>query len=873
MGSLALPVERRHGSPNKLKVGRSWHERPICVLGMTDHNVRVRWRRGWRAAVLAIATMVLAAVVLELGSPSVGWLDMPRRFAVVSLHWVKVHWLTSGALSVIVAILLYVFERRSPSSKLKSPGTAMRIKPHQLPGDTAFFTGRELELSDLKALLRGRQPGVPGMAIIAAVGGIGGTGKSALAIRAAHQLSGGFPDGQLYVNLHGTTLGFEPVDPLEALGGFLRALGVPSEDVPRNLEDAEGRYRSLLRDRRMLIVLDNAHSAAQVRPLLPASPTCAVLITSRAPLAELESAERVSLGAMPPHEATQLLGKVASHDRIAADPDAAAEIAAACSHLPLALRIAAGRLAARPAWTPRDLADRLADQRSRLSQLQLGDLAVRASFQVSYQTLPPELARLFRLLGLPEGPSIGVPATAAVLDQPVAEAEGLLEQLVDHNLLESPHLGRYRLHDLLRLFAHEQATSDEPESERTMALQRLLTFYLATTQQADQRLRPGRPLDGEPATSLQQLSFTDLDEAARWLEVERATLVKAVQQAAGLPPFARIAGELTTALRGFFELRSYFADWEQTSKAALRAARQRRDDRALATAHLNLGIVALQRHRRHEARWLLDEALSGYRKVADQLGQARALTSIGNLHRARGEYDLAVRSLEEGLDLRRKQGDCHGEAVTLHILGLVFVDQRDYKQGMARFEQSLALFDKLGDRWGQANVRLRLSEAYHRQGRDEDAIDALQQSLKLSRELGHRRQEAEALTQLGLLHHELLRGRPRSGPLRRLTWINAKMASLHLLAPVINRYRYKQAVAYLQDALRVCRSIKDPYGEAATLQHLGKVLQANGQNQQAQTHWKTAIALFEHLDAQREAAEVRSLVTQSSTPARRRTEP
>jgi hypothetical protein len=290
---------------------QSSHGRPIYITGLTDQDAPTRRRRGRRAAVLAAAAMVLAAVlVLELWSPSIGWLQTPRRFAVVSLHWVKVHRLTSSALSVILAIVsvAIALERRSEARKAarkpESRDNAVRAMPHQLPADTKVFTGREPELSRLKSLLGGRQPRPPGAAIIAAIEGIGGTGKSALAIHVAHQLSDEFPDGQLYVNLHGATLGLKPVEPLEALGGFLRALGVSSDDVPRQLDDATIRYRQLLLDRRILVVLDNAHSAAQVRPLLPASPTCAVLITGRMQLTELDGVERVSLGALSPNEAT-----------------------------------------------------------------------------------------------------------------------------------------------------------------------------------------------------------------------------------------------------------------------------------------------------------------------------------------------------------------------------------------------------------------------------------------------------------------------------------------------------------------------------------------------------------------------------------------
>jgi tetratricopeptide (TPR) repeat protein len=758
----------------------------------------------------------------------------------------------------------------------------VRAKPHQLPVDVTFFTGRESELSLLKARLGGREPGPLGMPRIVAIEGIGGMGKSALAIHAAHQLSDSFPDGQLYADLQGTALGLEPGYPeevaKEALGGFLRALGVLPEHVPSQVDEAAARYRSLLNGQRALIVLDNARDAGQVRQLLPASQTCAVLITSRTSLVELDGVQQMQLGAMSARESSQLLGRIAGHDRTAAEPEAATKIAVACGHLPLALRVAAGRLAARPTWPLQDLADRLADQHSRLSELHLGDLAVRASFQVSYQTLPPDLARSFRLLGLSQGPTIGAPAAAALFNQQVAPAGYLLERLVDLNLVANPqprrmanvsratvrtriqaawralisraagrnlsggrvanpqpgrredfHPARYLLHDLLRLFAYEQVISGEPEAERTTALQRLLTFYLATAQRADEQIRPRRPID-EGATSPQQLDFKDLDEATEWLEQERETLLSAVQQAASMPSFWRIAGRLSTALRGFFELRSYFADWAQTGKAALSAAKQQRDGRAVATACLDLGILALQRHRLDEAMRYLEDALSGYRDAGDELGQARALGSIGNLHRLRGEYDLAVHVIKKGLHFRRKQGDRHGEAVTLHLLGLVCINQGNHDQGVTLFQRSLDLFGGLGDFWGQANVMLRLGQAYHSQGRYKQAIETLQQTLKLSRQQGHRGREAEVFTELGLVYRDLR--------------------------------RYKQAVAYLRDALTVRRSVDDEYGEATTLRELGKVMKARGRRRQAQAHLRNAITMFERVGAWPEAAEVKALIVQ-----------
>jgi tetratricopeptide (TPR) repeat protein len=708
--------------------------------------------------------------------------------------------------------------------------------PADLPGDIPSFTGRSKELKTLQRLFAAtRRRRHAGLIVASAIAGKGGVGKTALAVHAAYQLQPQFPDGQLYVNLRGAER--QALQPGDVLARLLRALGIPSALIPEGVDERAGLYRRRLSRRRMLIVLDNAADEAQVRPLLPGGGSSAVLITSRALLAGLDTAATIRLDVLREDEALDLLGKLLGHARVEQEPEAAKAISRLCGYLPLAVRIAGAKLNANPHLPLTQFAQQLADQHRRLDTLHVGDLDVRASFALSYQQLPADRQHLFRLLGLQEGPSIGVPAAKALLNQRVKaedlEAEDLLDQLVDLDLLDRPILGRYQLHDLLRLFAHEQAISGEPESQRTTALQRLFTFYLATTQRADQRIRPGRPIDGELAESPQQLSFTDFGEAMRWLELERATLVSAVQQAAAIPSFSRIAGELANALRGFFELRSYFTDWEQTGEAALTAAKQDGDTRALATARLNLGIVAVTRHPLEPAMRLFEEALYGYKQVDDRLGQARALTSIGNLHRDQGQYELAARVLRKGLDLRRKQGDRHGEAVTLFLLGLA-VEQRNHKQGLAHFRQSLALFGELGDRWGQLNVRFRLGVVYRAQGRTAAAITAFEETLGLSRELGHRGREADALAQLGLL---------------------SKLG------------RHELSVKYLEDALSVRRSVGDQYGEAKTLRHLGEVHWANGQYQQARVCWETARAKFDGVGAQRETNEVQALLAAAEQPA------
>jgi tetratricopeptide (TPR) repeat protein len=702
--------------------------------------------------------------------------------------------------------------------------------PADLPRDIPSFTGRSEELETLRRLFAdaSRRPHA-GLIVVSAIAGKGGVGKTALAVHAAYQLKDQFPDGQLYVNLRGAER--QALQLGDVLARLLRALGIPSPLIPENVD--ERLYRRRLTRRRVLIVLDNAADEAQVRPLLPGSGSSAVLITSRAVLAGLDTADPIDLDVLREDEALDLLRTLERHGRVDEEPEAAKTICRLCGYLPLAVRIAGAKLDANRHLPLAHFAQQLADQHRRLDTLHVGDLDLRASFALSYQQLPANQRRLFRLLGLQEGPSIGVSAAEALLNQQMAEAEELeaeeleaeklLDQLVDLNLLDRPILRRYQLHDLLRLFAQEQAISVVPESKRTMALRRMFTFYLATTQRADQCIRPGRPLDGELSESPHQLTFTDLGEASKWLELERTTLVSAVQQAAAIPSFSRVAEELANALRGFFELRSYFTDWEQTGEAALTAAEQDGDTRAWATARLNLGIVAFQRHRPEPAMQLFEAALRGYEQVADRRGQARALTSLGNLHREQGQYELAVRVLKKGLNLRRKQGDRHGEAVTLFLLGLA-VEQGNHKQGLARFRQSLALFGELGDRWGQLNVIYRLGMVYRDQRR---TINAFEQTLELSRELGHRGREADALTQLGLLHYEL--------------------------------GHHEQSVTCLEDALSVRRSVGDQYGEATTLRHLGEVLWAQGKYQQARVRWEISRALFDGVGAQREADKLQAL--------------
>jgi hypothetical protein len=358
--------------------------------------------------------------------------------------------------------LCALFERSADELGLL-PDAPEPSVPREVPRPPADFTGRADEQARLRELIDSRGRGTEMR--VGAIDGMAGTGKSTLAIQVAHQLAGegAFPDGQLYVNLRGATAGLPPLEPVEALGRMLRSLGLDPAAIPTEVEEAAARFRSLAAERRMMVLLDDARGAEQVRPLLPASPTCVVLVTSRQILASLEGVRSLHLDVLSQEQALRLLGLIAGGARVWAEPQAAAELVHWCGRLPLAIRIAGARLAARPTWSIRELAAALADAARRLEALQVGEVTVRASFDVSLQALEESpdpvdraAAAAFGLLGLPDGPDLGVEIAARLLDQAVPVTHAVLERLVDAQLLETLRPGRYRFHDLLRVYARVQ---------------------------------------------------------------------------------------------------------------------------------------------------------------------------------------------------------------------------------------------------------------------------------------------------------------------------------------------------------------------------------------------------------------------------------
>jgi DNA-binding SARP family transcriptional activator/tetratricopeptide (TPR) repeat protein len=696
-------------------------------------------------------------------------------------------------------------------------GAAMSA-PRQLPPDVVEFVGRRAELDAARA-------GLP----IVAIAGPGGVGKSAFVVRLAHRLAAGFPDGQLYVDLQGASAGLRPLDPLEVLGRFLRALGVRDSDLA-TVGEASAAFRAATASRRLLVVLDNASDSAQVRPLQPAGAHTATLITSRRVLSTLDGAERLILGVLPPADALLLLGRLAGPRRVADDPAAARRVAGWCGHLPLALRIAGGRLAARPAWTMRTLATRLADARRRLDELHLAELDVRSSIEVGHAQLAGSTdpddraaARALGLLARPDGAEIGLPAAAALLDLDAVDADRVLERLVDSQLLESPAPGRYRLHDLVRLYARTLPSTVYD------GLPRLLHWYTATCWQAFRLLRPA---DERVATAgawaVGGASFGDVTEALEWLEVERSNLVAAVHQVAAEPELpAAAATQLARALFAFFHVRGYLNDWVEVNRAAREVARRVGDRTGQAHACRDLGAAYELRGEYQEGLKCLHDGLDGYAAAGDLAGQAACLNSIGLVHDSLGQLDDAAACLERSLAISRELADRHSQAISLNNLGEVYGRLGAHRRAQDCLEEALAIFHDTGNRAGQAAVQANLGEVLERQDVFRGAQVHYGQSLAVYREMDAPVGQALILTALGRVHR-------RQG-------------------------RHPEALACLREGLAIAERVDERRSAAICLRELGAVHQETGEAPAARDHWSRALALFEELGVP-EADEVRALL-------------
>jgi DNA-binding SARP family transcriptional activator len=628
--------------------------------------------------------------------------------------------------------------------------------PAQLPADIADFTGRGEQVKRLSELLsRTGASGDPGAVRIAVVAGAGGLGKTSLAVHAAHRARRRFPDGQLYVDLLGATAA--PLLPGDVLARFLRDLGVDGKDIPVDEDERAARYRTTLARRRMLIVLDNARDAAQVRPLLPGSASSAVLVTTRSRMPDLASTRLVDLNVLDDDEALKLFVKVVGEERAAAEPEATAELLDACAGLPLAIRICAARLVTRSGWTIRAMAGRLRDEHRRLDEMRAGDLAVRASFEVSFTSLPPSTdkqgidpARAFRLLGLWQGPSISSAAAAALFSVPEYSAEDALEVLVDTHLLESVCPYRYRFHDLLRVYAAGRAADDLPGAERAAAVARLLTWYMRTADAAATAVAPRRyniPLDASTEDHVPPLGFATSEEALAWYDDERGNVVAATRQAAQAGLHG-IAWRLPAPLFQIFNSRGNWADCIATHRIALESARLAGNRRGEAWVLNNLGD-ALCATRDPEGLGHLERSVEIRREAGDRMGEAQAANNLADAYQRLGRADAALDLLWRALDLNRKVGDRFGESIALVNLGDVLLGLDRADEAIDCLLQARQTSIEIGDADGIGYALHWLGCCYLSSSLDAEALDCFQQALTSHQASGNRQRQAVTLRFLG----------------------------------------------------------------------------------------------------------------------------
>jgi DNA-binding SARP family transcriptional activator/tetratricopeptide (TPR) repeat protein len=784
-----------------------------------------------------------------------------------------------------------------PGEYGRAAATAAPTVLRQLPGTAAQFSGRGAEMALVTGLLG--QPGgkLPGTVMISAIDGMPGVGKTTLAVHVGHQVASRFPDRQLFVDLHGHAPGRPPAEPVDVLAALLAADGVGSRYLPASVDDRAAMWRDRLAGHRVLLILDNAASSAQVAPLLPGSAGCLVLVTSRRFLGDLPAGvTELLLDVLRPDEAAAMFAGLAP--RAAGDPDRVAELVELCGCLPLAITLLAALFTRHRSW---DLADLISETRARLLTVTAENRTVAAAFELSYQDLDPARRRFFRLLGLHPGEDIDAYAAAALADLPLAEAGAYLDGLHGDRLLEEPVPRRYRMHDLIRQYARSLAAAEDA-SEQDRATGRLLDYYQHTAEAAGRVLAQSRTPATDPApaaSAAPRLASRDL--ARSWMATEGENLVACVDLASARGGHARVTG-LISAMAGHLRGAGALSQAIALHAAAAAAAQELGDQLGYAHALLNLGearrltgdypaatsvleqareIYRGRADRPGEANALLHlgdvlrltddypgattmlkQALAMIRGTGDRLGEANGLLCLGMVRRLTGDFPEAARLLDLARGIYREIGDSPGEVKALRDLGAVQLETDDYAGGTVLLEQALGIARAAGDRPGAANVLFYLGIARRWTGSFPDAARLLEQALEVYQDIGDRLGQANALLYLGMVG--LLTGDfPDAAALLEQALqiyqdIGDRLGQAHALLYLgIVRQRtgdYPPAGRLLGQALDTYRDIGHRSGEAEALNETGMLRLAQGDTHQARACYRRALELTRAIGGKLEEA-------------------
>jgi tetratricopeptide (TPR) repeat protein len=751
-----------------------------------------------------------------------------------------------------------------------------------LPSGAPAFTGRDADLRILLEVLSPRATADGGdlqapvaapvsPVVVAAVGGLAGIGKTELAVQAARAAldRGWFPGGVLFVDL----FGYDPdrsIDPGQALEGFLRALAIPAEHVPPHTQDRARLYTSVLaayarEGRQILVVIDNAATHEQVKPLLPAESGTAAIVTSRHTLGLL-GARLLDLETLAPGDAAEMLDRVLRISRlgdvrVTDHPADAARIVRLCGELPLALRIIAALLSEDPGRPLAEMANDLDDERTRLDELSYADAAVRAAFALSYQRLDAEQARLFRLLAINPGPEISTQAASALADVDQPAARRGLEALARAHLIEhGSSYGRWGMHDLLRLYARYLSDADADTDRREEARDRLLLYYQDSLDAANTHLRalPGAPV---PA------AFADRRSALAWLDAERLSLVAAPAMAASTGR-DEIAMGLPLNLSEYLSWRRYFDDWLATTTISRDAARRLGDRRNEAGALGNLGIALRQVRRLNEAITAHQDAAAIYRETGDRRNEAAELSNLGVALVAVRRFDQAITAHQDAAAIFRETGDRHGEGKALDSLGSALQAVGQLEEAITAYHDAAAIFRETGDQHGEGMGLNNLGSVLAEVGRLEEAITACQDAALIFQETGDRHGEGMALNNLG---HPLARlGRLEEAitACQDAALIFQETGDRHHEGKALNNLgsllqalgRLEEAIAAHQDAAAIYRETGDRHGEGKALNNLGSALATAGRSEEAIIAHQDAAVIFREVgDRRREGIALSNL--------------